>query len=426
MARQTPHYDVALVGGGLGGLAGALALAAAGAQVVLLDKRDALAAGGGSDGGDDGRASAISPASLVMLERICGGDLAGVSDVCAMRVSDGHPNDGLLADPLCFSASQEAADDGAQKPLAHIVMNHHVRAALIGAAQKHKAINIKTNAGVAAMVRETKGARVTLENGETLACDLLIAADGRGSLLRKMAGIKTAAYDYKQTAMVCVFTHSVAHGGVAHQIFKSGGPLATLPLADAKQSALVWPEKSSYAAALMALDDAGFMAELAGRLDGLLGEVTAVTPRQSYPLTAMLAQRYTQNHFALLGEAAHIIHPLAGQGYNLTLRDAACLADCFFDAKSLGLAVGSTPALAPYASRQKADGLLMAAATHSLNALFAPQAAGLRPMRQVALGVASRLPIMGRLAQFAANYGVGNYGAGKNIPRLLCGAGFEG
>ena len=165
---------------------------------------------------------------------------------------------------------------------------------------------------------------------------------------------------------------------------------------------------------------------LRGGLDGLLGEVTAVTPRQSYPLTAMLAQRYTQNHFALLGEAAHIIHPLAGQGYNLTLRDAACLADCFFDAKSLGLAVGSTPALAPYAGRQKADGLLMAAATHSLNALFAPQAAGLRPMRQVALGVASRFAHNGAAGAICRQLWGGQLWGGQKYPALALRGGFEG
>ena len=417
MAQYAEHYDVAVTGGGLSGLAGALALAAAGAEVALLEGRDRLAAG--AETRQDGRATALSPASLVMLERICGGKLAGVSAVGAMRVSDGHPADSLLADPLCFSVTAEK-----KEALAYIIMNDDLCGGLIRAAQNHKAINIKTNARVAGMARNTKGAGVTLENGETLSCDLLIAGDGRGSALRDMAGIKITTHDYQQTAMVCVFDHSIAHGGVAHQIFKTGGPLATLPLAGQKKSALVWPEKKSYAAALLSLEDAGFMAELAGRLDGLLGDVTAVTARQFYPLTALLAHRYTQNHFALLGEAAHIIHPLAGQGYNLTLRDAACLADCFFDAKRLGLVAGSAAALAPYARRQKADGFLMAAATHSLNALFATRLAGVRPMRQVALGVASRVPMVGQLARYVANYG-GACGA-KNIPRLLCGAGFDG
>ena len=239
--------------------------AAAGAQVVLLDKRDALAAGGSA--GDDGRASAISPrftgdAGTDLRRRFCG------RVRCLRDARIGRPPLPTACWPtrFGFSASQEAADDGAQKPLAHIVMNHHVRAALIAAAQKHKAINIKTNAGVAAIGRETKGAKVTLENGETLACDLLIAADGRRSLLRKMAGIKTAAYDYKQTAMVCVFTHSVAHGGVAQSNFQKRRPHWRFCLWQT-QSKAHWcgPEKSSYAAALMALDDAGFMAELAGR-----------------------------------------------------------------------------------------------------------------------------------------------------------------
>lgn len=419
--KRPKTYDVAVVGGGLSGMAAALALAAAGARPILLD-RASLEKGDKAalhkTDKTDPRATALSLSSVAMLTRICGKEIPALSPVSNMHISDGHPAAGIWGDAL------KLADETSK--LAHIVPNDILLAHLRAAVRARDKISFKAGAEVTALDISPSAATLTLSSGNKLTCNLVVAADGRDSTLRRLAGIEIMAHQYGQSSMVCRLSHSLPHKGVAYQLFKKHGPLATLPLGDLEnqyESALVWSEKSAYAKALMSLDDAGFKAELAARLDGLLGDITQVTPRLSYPLGVMLAKVYSLDRLVLLGEAAHIIHPLAGQGYNLSLRDAACLADCFFDAKRLGLPVGSAVCLAPYAVRRQGDTALMATTTHGLNTLFASQLGGVKILRQLGLGLAGRLPQLSKLAFKRADDG----GASKqDVPRLMRGAAFTG
>lgn len=415
--------DIAVVGAGPGGLAAALALAAAGFDVTVLDR----AAGADSIGGDqtaaapDPRATALSPSSLAMLTRL---DVIrrikpAPHPVAAMEIADGHPDIGFLADNLSLHDTQDLRGDHA---VAHIVMNGPLKRALSEAAQAHPQIRLAEPVDVTGLAESSKTACLQLETSAgIMPCHLVVACDGRQSPLRHAMKIRSLDHAYAQRALVTTFRHARPHDDIARQFFRPAGPLACLPLAG-NSSALVWVEAADYAAALATAPLSHITGELAYRLQGALGEIELTAPPMHYPLSLMLAETYTAPHFALMGEAAHVIHPLAGQGYNLTLRDAACLAETLYRARHLGLAIGSLPALQPYARQRRADAYAMAAATHGLNKLFSRPSGMLSLVRQIGMGLAGRLPGLTGQAVMQADMGIASSG---NVPRLLRGEAFD-
>ena len=365
--RQIPDCNAIVVGAGLAGLAGALALANAGATVYLCD---AGRRPNGKSGGvkADPRVTALSPSSVTMLEALgVPGDLRAVP-VAGMQVTAAHPDAGLGGGLLAFGDAGQT-----DAPLAYIQPNGDLHRSLLAAAGAHPDIRLIFDATIERVDVQDAQAALVCADGQVFQTQLLIGADGRRSVMRQQAGIAVHDHDYGATAIVTTITHTAPHEQIARQFFKPGGPLACLPLGKARNgwlTSVVWPETNELAAALLGLHRRDLQAELADRLDGLLGEVIQIQPPVSYPLGLMLAETYVGQRMALLGEAAHIIHPLAGQGYNLTLRDAAQLADCFYDARRLGLDVGAATTLAHYDSLRRRDVSLMASATHVFATVF--------------------------------------------------------
>ena len=338
--------DIAVVGGGLVGLAAALALRASGQRVTLLD-RQTLA------GRDDPRASFLARSSLRMLDRLgVGIDAQPVSAILAAEAVPGRP---VRSGSLQFEP-QMRADLGA------VVENAELHRALLDAVRSSD-IHIREGVTVLEAIPATGHVELKLTEG-TLTARLLAAADGRSSPLRRLAGIGVERHDYGQRALTFSITHSRPHEGAAYQIFFPGGPLALLPLTGGRSS-VVWTDRRAAIAAAEALPPEGLADELRTRIGDTLGDIAVADTPASYPLEQRLATSVTGERLALLGDAAHVIHPLAGQGVNLGLRDAAALADTVGQAAGLGRDIGG-PALADYARWRAGDIGGMATVTDAL------------------------------------------------------------
>jgi len=252
-----------------------------------------------------------------------------------------------------------------------------------------------------------------------LRAHLVVAAEGRGSPLRAAAGIPVTAWDYPQSGIVCTVAHTEPHGGVAHEHFLPAGPFALLPMTDAAdgspRSSLVWTERRRLVPAMLALDDEAFGAELQRRFGPSLGTLRPAGRRWSYPLSLMHAERYIAHRLALVGDAAHVIHPIAGQGLNLGLRDVAALAETVVEARRLGLDLGDATVLARYQQWRRFDNTVLMIATDGLNRLFSNDLAPLRLARDVGLAAVNRLPPLKRLFMRHAMGLVGD------LPRLIRG-----
>jgi 2-octaprenyl-6-methoxyphenol hydroxylase len=255
---------------------------------------------------------------------------------------------------------------------------------------------------------------IRLASGKERRAALLVAADGIRSRLRSLAGIKTVTWSYPQSAIVVNVRHRRPHGGVAVEHFLPGGPFAILPL-KGDRSSLVWTERSAEAARLVEGDDFVFLAELERRFGRRLGEIALEGSRRSYPLGLTLARDFVCPRFALLGDAAHGIHPIAGQGLNLGFRDAAALAETIVDAHRLGLDIGSLEVLRRYERWRRYDTWQMGVMTDALNRLFSNNLTPLRVSRDVGLGIVDRLPRLKKLFISEAA------GLGGELPKLLKG-----
>ncbi|WP_374303384.1 UbiH/UbiF/VisC/COQ6 family ubiquinone biosynthesis hydroxylase [Ferrovibrio sp.] len=411
MSSASRLYDVAVIGGGLAGLTQAIALARHGLSVAVIDREDparALAAG------FDGRVSAIALASQRMLAGI--GLWAHVSEAQPMwdiRVSDG--------DTLLF-VHYDHRDLGDQ-PFGYMVENRVMRQAQQGAIAELPGLDLMAPMTAARIDYGAAGsgapARLVLADGRQIEARLVIGADGRQSAIRQQAGIRTLNWSYNQTGIVCTVGHELPHDGVAQERFLPAGPFAILPMTDAvdgtHRSSLVWTEPTQRAAAIMALNDADFAAEMRQRFGDGYGETRILGPRWSYPLTFLLAQRYTDHRLALIGDAAHGIHPIAGQGLNLGLRDIAALTEALVDAKRLGLDIGRVDVLERYERWRRFDNVALSAVTDGLTRLFSNDIAPIRIARDLGLGVVERIPPLKKLFMRHAMGDVGQ------LPRLLRG-----
>jgi 2-octaprenyl-6-methoxyphenol hydroxylase len=399
------RVDVIILGGGLVGQTLALALDAHGLTSAVVDPMDpakALAAG------FDGRASAIASASWKML------DVIGVADALKPLGCPIHRievRDGLQKGALDFTT---AAED---EPLGTMVENRVLRSALRDAVLKAKGVTLHVPDKAAEVVRDASGVHVTLESGQTLSASLLVAAEGRNSPTRVAAGIKIANWKYDHSAIISAFDHSVNHGGVAHEIFYPAGPFALLPLKPGTRSALVWTVKAADAPGILALSERAFLAEISKRTGGLLGDISMAAPRSTYPLGFHHAAHITAERLALVGDAAHGIHPIAGQGLNLGFRDVAALVEVLVDGARLGLDLGDAQLLTRYERWRSLDSLLVAVATDSLTRLFGIPGKTASAVRRLGLGAVQRISPLKSVFMAEAR---GTSGA---LPKLLQGVG---
>ena len=393
--------DVLVVGAGMVGATLATALGRAGLEVMVIDRLPPETA---ADDAFDGRASAIALASQQLLAAIGIWQALApeAAPILEIRVSDG--------DSLLFLHYDHR--DLGDAPLGYMVENRHCRRALLAAAPG--LYERRAPVALAALERDEMGVRAALDDGTRVRAQLLVAADGARSGLRRAAGIRSIAWSYRQSGIVCTVAHERPHRGIAHERFLGAGPFAILPL-KGRRSSIVWTERAELAPAMMALDADAFDGELARRFGGFLGEVHAIGPRWSYPLFFQHAERYVDERLVLLGDAAHTIHPIAGQGFNMGLRDVAALAEVLIDARRLGLDLGAAPALARYQRWRRADNWMLAAVTDALTRLFSNDIGALALARDLGLAAVDRLPPLKRLFMAHAR---GTVGA---LPKLLRG-----
>jgi 2-octaprenyl-6-methoxyphenol hydroxylase len=281
-------------------------------------------------------------------------------------------------------------------PLGYIVENRVLRRAMWRRALSLPSLRLLVPQTAASVTADRAGAAVTLGDGTRLAARLVVAADGKDSPLRRAAGIRTVEWRYRQTGLVTTVQHERPHAGIAIEHFLPAGPFAILPMTG-NRSSIVWTEDAALAPRLMALPDAEFAAELRARFGDFLGHVEPVGPRWSYPLSLMQAERYIDRRLALVGEAAHVIHPIAGQGLNVGIRDIAALAEAIIDARRLGLDIGDDAVLERYQRWRRLDAIMLAAVTDGLNRLFSNTIAPVKLARDFGLAAVNRLPPLKRL-----------------------------
>lgn len=415
MTRTSKAADceVLIVGGGMVGLTLGLTLAGAGVEVIVVDREDPATV---QDAAFDGRASAIARGSQQALAG------AGLWDAMApsaqpildIRVTDGRVGTG--ASSLFLHYDHREVGEG---PLGLIIENREVRRALHAEVARRGHLQLLVPQQVADLERGPSGIEARLADGRRLRARLAVAAEGRGSPLRDAAGIRTTKWSYPQAGIVCTVAHEQPHHGVAHEHFLPAGPFAMLPMTDAEdgthRSSIVWTERRDLAPAMMALEPEDFAAEIARRFGGSLGRLEAIGGRWSYPLSLLHAERYVDRRLALIGDAAHAIHPIAGQGLNLGLRDVAALAEAVVDARRLGLDLGEAGVLARYERWRRLDTLMLIAATDGLNRLFSNDLAPLRLVRDLGLAAVNRMPPLKRLFMGHA------MGLAGDLPRLIRG-----
>ena len=397
--------DILIAGAGFAGLALAIALRQALGPAFAVTVADPLLARPAVDA----RASAIAAAARRLLETI--GVWQAVAseaqDIVDMVVTDSRLDDALRPVFLTFAGEVEPGE-----PFAQMIENGPLLAALVAKAREEGVGLAETS--VVAFAADPKRVSATLGDGRRLSARLLVAADGGRSRLRDLAGIAMVGWEYGQSAIVATVAHTRDHQGRAIEHFLPAGPFAILPLKDSRAS-LVWVEDNAEAARIIALPDAEFHAELEKRFGLHLGDLQVVGPRQAYPLGFGVARSFIGERLALVGDAAHRIHPIAGQGLNLGLRDAAALAEAVADAARLGLDPGGADVLDRYQRWRRFDTLAMGVATDGLNRLFSNRSDLLRLVRDLGLGLVDRMPALkGFFIREAA-------GLTGEVPKLLRG-----
>ncbi|MEX2643266.1 MAG: UbiH/UbiF/VisC/COQ6 family ubiquinone biosynthesis hydroxylase [Acetobacterales bacterium] len=410
--------DVAVVGTGLVGATLACALARSGLTVAAIDR---AAPADLTDAAFDGRASSIALSSSRMLEAIglwprLAPHACPIHDI---RVSDGRVRaaaaegtDGR-AGTSRFFLHYDHRDIG-DAPLGFMLPNVDLRRGLDAALGAAEAVTRLAPAEIASVERDDAGVRIVLRDGREVHAPVLAAVDGRQSTLRREAGIRVNQWRYRQDAIVGAIAHDEEHGNVAHEHFLPGGPFAILPL-PGRRSAFVWTDRPEVIAAAMRLDATGFDRELARRIGDFLGKVRSVGRRWRHPLGALHAARYVDRRMVLVGDAAHAMHPIAGQGLNMGLRDVAVLTEVLVEQVRLGLDPGAPDALRRYARWRRFDNMAMLGMTDGLNRLFSTDLLTVRLARDVGMGAVNRI---GPLKRLFMRHAMGTVG---ELPRLLRG-----
>ncbi|MEO9649506.1 MAG: FAD-dependent monooxygenase [Roseobacter sp.] len=382
---MTFDSDILIVGGGLNGSALALALAGAGHQVTILDTLPQETLG---HQGFDGRSYAMALTSTLLLQSIgiwdaLEDDAQAILDI---KVTDGRAGEG--PSPFFMHFNHAEIEEG---PMGYMVQDRYLRAALLNATKQCSAITQMHGETVVAQDVDATGMNVTLASGSTLRTKLLVGCDGRGSGTADRAGIKRTGWSYGQTALVCAIEHELPHNGVAHQFFMPSGPLAILPLTGNKSS-IVWSETEENATEINAMSQEDYLNVLRPRFGSFLGEIGMVGVRFTYPLSLSLANELIAPRVALLGDAAHGVHPIAGQGLNAGVRDVAALAEVLTDAVRRGEDIGAAPVLARYQEWRRFDNTALALATDTFNRLFSNDNPILRGIRDIGMGIVGNMP----------------------------------
>lgn len=400
--------DILIAGGGLNGASLALALAGVGLSVTIVDP---LAASVQLADDFDGRGYALALTSQRLLRAI--GVWDGVADhaqpMLEIKVSDGRAGEG--ASPFVLEFDYAEIEEG---PMGYMVEDRFLRRALAQAVDQNPLIRQIAGASVIAQKIGPASVSATLSTGESLAARVLVGCDGRKSQTAARASIRRTGWDYGQSALVCAIRHERPHNGVAHQFFMPPGPLAILPLVG-NRSSIVWTEAHAEAARIHRLSDAEYLEVLRPRFGDFLGNIALVGGRYTYPLALTLATDFVAERVALVGDAAHGLHPIAGQGLNAGLKDVAALAEVLALARRRGEDIGRTDVLERYQQWRRFDVATLAAATDTVNRLFSNDNSILRLGRNIGLGLVNALPGLRRtLIREAA-------GLTGDLPKLLQG-----
>lgn len=378
------NYDVIIAGAGMVGLTLALSLARAGLQVAVIEKTTMPEQ---LETNFDGRVCAISLGSQRVLDDAGAWEFMreNAEPILDIRVTDG-------ATPFFLHYDHEEVGD---EPFGFIIENRHTRYGLQKAAGNLPNLQIIDGFAIKTMKNDAAGASIIAENGEILTARLIIGADGRGSQIRELAGIEKTAWDYAQTAIVCTITHELPHDGLAQERFLPAGPFAVLPMTG-NRSSLVWVEPEDRASVYLELPEEEFLQEISERVGGYLGKIISSEMRFSYPLSLLHAKKYTAERVVLIGDAAHGMHPIAGQGVNLGFRDVAVLSALISKNFALGLDIGGAGLLAEYESLRKCDSIIMLAGMDILNRLFCNNYLPVRAARDVGLWAVGKMPPLKR------------------------------
>jgi len=399
--------DILIVGGGLNGPSLAIALARSGLRSIVIDALPEETRMGAEF---DGRSYALALASVRMLGALgLWDDLADdAQPILEIKASDGRAGEGAAPHFLHFDHSE--IEEG---PMGHMIEDRFLRRALLAAMEAEPLVTHMPGAKVIAQ-DTTAAAQVTLDDGRVLSGRLLVGADGRRSGTAERAGIRRTGWDYGQTALVCAIAHERPHDGIAHQFFMPGGPLAILPL-PGNRSSIVWSERTARAAEIAAMDDADYLDALRPAFGDFRGEIELAGARYSFPLSLSIAEAFVAPRLALVGDAAHGVHPIAGQGLNLGLRDVAALAEVLTDARRRGEDIAAPDVLARYQTWRRFDTTAMAVATDAFNRLFSNDNPFLRAVRDAGMGLVQAAPALRRrFIREAA-------GLTGDVPRLLQG-----
>ena len=401
---MSDDVELLIAGGGLTGLLLGVACASAGLAVAVVDRQEPAATLGERF---DGRSSAIAYGSRKVLDglELWPGLAADAEPILEIRVADDNS-------PLFLHYDHR--DLGTDAPLGYIIENQVLRRVLIEGVRSLPNLVLLAPFEVRSVLTSPHAAAAALSDGRQVRARLVVAADGWNSPLRRAAGIRAVELRYRQTGIVTTVRHERPHRGVAVEHFLPAGPFAILPMTGLRSS-IVWTERAEFAPRLMKLSDAAFAEELAARFGDFLGTVEPVGPRWAYPLALLLAERYVTPRLALVGEAAHVIHPIAGQGLNLGIRDVAALSELVIDARRLGLDIGDDAVLHRYQQWRRFDALALAAVTDGLNRLFSNSLPPVRLARDVGLAAVNRLPSVKRLLMRDA------MGLLGDVPRLVRG-----
>ncbi|WP_254432936.1 FAD-dependent monooxygenase [Ruegeria arenilitoris] len=387
--RMTQVSDILIVGGGLNGPALALALAQTGHTVTVID---ALAEKVRKNAAFDGRAYALALASQRLLAAI--GVWEWVAEhaqpMLDIKVTDGHAGAG--PSPFFMHFDHAEIEEG---PMGYMVEDRHLRRAFLAAMEAEPAITRVSGKTVVAQEAGPGSVTVTLDDGSALSGRLLVGCDGRRSGTAARAEIKRTGWDYGQTALVCAIEHDLPHHGIAHQFFMPPGPLAILPLTG-NRSSIVWSERSDTAQRINALDEAEYLQVLRPRFGDFLGDIRLQGDRFTYPLNLTIANSFIAERLALVGDAAHGMHPIAGQGLNAGLRDVGALAEVLTLAGRRGEDIGSVLVLERYQEWRRFDTAALAMATDVFNKLFSNDNPILRLGRDIGMGIVGSLPSLRR------------------------------